>query len=188
LPVGLADVKQLVEHRPAARPLGRALTRRDCCINGNSPSRGQSGTAGTSGIDEDRYKTVISQQAAELLGPRVEAAERVDRLMATPRLYCLRGSSEFSFDFLGVTDGTVALAISTPTGAPIHPGATPGPRIPRLLQSAKAPECSTCGALVYGQTPITLMQQCLAMYLTRAAPAGLADTTTAPPALVALLA
>jgi hypothetical protein len=36
LPVGLADV----EHRPAARPLGRALTRRDCCINGDSALKG----------------------------------------------------------------------------------------------------------------------------------------------------
>lgn len=39
-PGGSDGVEQLVEHRhagrPAARPLGRALVRRDCCINGNN--------------------------------------------------------------------------------------------------------------------------------------------------------
>ena len=52
------------------------------CINGDGALKGrQSGAAGTSGVVEDRYKTVISQQTAALLGPRVEVAERVDRLM-----------------------------------------------------------------------------------------------------------
>lgn len=52
------------------------------CINGDGAVEGrQSGAAGTSGVVEDRYKTVISQQNEPLLGPRVEVAERVDRLM-----------------------------------------------------------------------------------------------------------
>ncbi len=84
-PAGLDSVEQLVGHRqagrPPARPLGRALGPRDCCINGDGAHEGwQSRWAGTSGVGDNPRKTAISQQAAGLLGALVEG-ERADRLM-----------------------------------------------------------------------------------------------------------
>lgn len=63
---GLGGLEKLVAHRhaarkpEAARPLGRALAQRDCCINGEGAIKGwQSGAAGTSSVAENRYKTLM---------------------------------------------------------------------------------------------------------------------------------
>lgn len=89
-PAGLDGVvDQLVDHRHAGRQLGPLVVRWSSgsvvlteCINGDGALEGrQSGAAGTSGVVEDRYKTVISQQNEPLSGPRMEVAERIDPLI-----------------------------------------------------------------------------------------------------------
>jgi hypothetical protein len=83
-PAGLDSVEQLVGHRhagrPPARPLGRALGQRDCCINGDGALEGsRSRATRTSGVGDDRQKRSFRSRRQGFWAR--EWRERADRLM-----------------------------------------------------------------------------------------------------------